>query len=635
MTRRLEALASLLLALASLPAMATVFSGEVRVADAQEIFTPPSMSSPVVLRYYVADGARVNKGDDLLRIDAGPAETQLRTLQSQREQMTAKNAKEIADLELKQADAELALADAQAERDTAAVDAVIPRSLISALDYDRHQGEMRRTERALTLKKLEVTQAVAAVARRRQDSELELRKQRLSLGFYQSQVAAAVVHAERAGTVIHGFDNMNMFGSGGRYEEGSTSFPGTDVGEVVGAGSGYTVHGWVLEPDRTGLHVGEPVRLHFDALRGAELQGRISAIAGASTSKSEWGDGRYYEVAIALPPTMSLPLRPGMSVRVDSDLADTGDSPATAAAVHDQPLRVDGEIYAQKGLAISPPAVDGLWQMTVTQMAGDGEVVKKGDMLVVFDAAEVVKNLTAKQGQLGEKLRKQEQLRLDLADRAREAELATAQARAEMEKARRKADQPKDFIARVDYQKLVVARVKAERRFVLTARRERVAAEERAAEQRMADADVNELDTEVGNLKASLASLTVTAPRDGIALHQNGWNGGKVDVGSQIWRGQSVAQMPDLSTLAVRAALPERDLGRVRPGQRVRVVIAGGGDRGLGGSIAEVGGTVHSKSRVEAVPVVDLVVRLDPGQFRLKPGQSVQVTIPPIQGASR
>jgi multidrug resistance efflux pump len=633
MTRRLEALASLLLVFASLPAMATVFSGEVRVADAQEIFTPPSMSSPVVLRYYVADGARVNKGDDLLRIDAGPAETKLRTLQSQREQMTAKNAKEIADLELKQADAELALADAQAERDTAAVDAVIPKSLISALDYDRYQGEMQRTERALTLKKLEVTQAVAAVARRRQDSELELRKQRLSLGFYQSQVAAAVVHAERAGTVIHGFDNM--FGSGGRYEEGSTSYPGTRVGEVVGAGSGYTVHGWVLEPDRTGLQVGEPVRLHFDALPGAELQGRISAIAGASTSKSEWGDGRYYEVIIALPPTMSLPLRPGMSVRVDSDLADAGDSPTSAAAVDDQSLRVVGEIYAQKSLAISPPAVDGLWQMTVTQMAGDGEVVKKGDMLVVFDAAEVMKNLTAKQGQLGEKLRKQEQLRLDLADRAREVELATAQARAEMEKARRKADQPKDYIARVDYQKLVVARVKAEQRFALIVQRERVAARERAAEQRMADADVNELDLEVKNLKASLASLTVTAPRDGIALHQNDWRGGKVDVGSQIWRGQSVAQMPDLSTLAVRAALPERDLGRVRPGQRVRVVIAGGGDSGLGGRNAEVGGTVHSKSRVEAVPVVELVVELVPRQFRLKPGQSVQVTIPPIQGASR
>ena len=186
MIRRREALA--LLALLPLPVLATVFSGEVQVIGAQEIFTPPSMSSPVVLRYYVDDGTRVQKGDDLLRIDAGPAETQLRTLQAQLDQMIAKNAKEIAELELKQADAELALADAQAERDTAEIDAVIPQSLISALDYDRHQGEMQRTDSALALKKLQVAQAIEAVARRRQDSELELHKQRLSLGFNQSQV---------------------------------------------------------------------------------------------------------------------------------------------------------------------------------------------------------------------------------------------------------------------------------------------------------------------------------------------------------------------------------------------------------------------------------------------------------------
>lgn len=633
MIRRLEALV-LMLALIPLPVLATVFSGEVQVADAQDIFTPPSMNSPVVLRYYVADGARVHKGDDLLRIDAGPAETQLGTLQAQIEQTAAKNAKEIADLELKQADAELALADAQGERDTAAVDAVITKTMISALNYDRYQGEMQRTERALALKKQEVAQAIAAVARRRQDSELELRKQRLSLSFYQDQVAGAVVRAERDGIVIHGFDNL--FGAGSRYEEGSSSYPGTNVGEVVGGGSGYTVHGWVLEPDRMGLHVGQPMQLNFDALPGSDLQGSISSIAGASVSKSAWGDGRYFEVDITLPAKLALPLRPGMSVRVDSDLADAGDRHGPAVVGHDEPLHVDGDIYAQRSAAISPPAVDGLWQMTVTQMTGDGDIVKKGDMLAVFDAGDVIKNLTTKQGQLSEKLRTQEQLKLDLADRAREAALATAQARAEMEKAQRKANQPKEYIARVDYQKLVIARVKAEQRMALTAQRERVAAEERAAEQRVADADASQLEREVKKLKASLASLTVTAPRDGIVLHQDNWNGGKVDVGSQIWRGQSVAQMPDLSTLAVRAALPERELGRVSPGQRVRVVIAGSGDRSMSGRIAEVGGTVHSKSRVEAVPVVDLVVRLDqdPRQLKLRPGQSVQVDIPVAPGAS-
>jgi multidrug resistance efflux pump len=621
--RRREWLALLVL-LACHGAQATVFSGEVQMADAQGIYTPPSMSSPVVLRYYVPDGTHVGKGDVLLRIDAGPAEAQLRKLKAQLVQTTAKNAKEIAELELKRSDAELALADAQAERDTAALDAVVPKKLISALNYDRYQSELQRTERALAAKREAARQAADAVARRRHDSELELRKQRLSLEFYQDQVTQAEVHATRAGTVIHGFDNV--FGNGGRFEEGSSSYPGTKVGEVVGQGGDYTVTAWVLEPDRAGLKVGQAVQLAIDALPGSHARGHIRSIAGASIDRKAWGDGRYFEVAIAFDAGTRLALRPGMSVRVDTDAETPGAVPAATAG---GPLEIAGELFARRSIAISPPAVDGLWQLTVTQMAADGAKVKKGDVLVVFDGSEVNKNLTAKRSELAEKQRRQEQLRLDLADRAREAELATAQARADAEKARRKASVPKDYVAGLEYRKLVVARDKAERRLRLTVERERIAAQARAAEQRLADAEVAQLSGEVAELVSSLGALTVHAPRDGIALHEAKWNGEKIDNGSQIWRGQSVAQMPDLSTLAVRAALPERDLARLRVGQAVQVQVAGGGRQRLDGTVAAIGNNVHSKSRVEPIPVVDVLIRLQGDRHAgLKPGQSVQVAIP-------
>lgn len=632
MTRRLECLA-LLLALVPLGAGAVVFSGEVQVGGSQAILTPPSMSSPVVLRYYAADGARVHQGDVLLRIDAGAAESQLRSLQAQIEQARAKDAKEIAELQLKQVDAGIALADAQAERDTAAVDAAIPRALLPALNYDRYQGEMRRAEQALVLKQAEAARAAAAVTRRREDAALALRKQQLSLGFYQRQVTQSAVHAEQDGTVVHGFDEL--FGAGGRFEEGSSSFPGTQVGELVGAGHGFGVKAWVLAPDGAGLHVGMPLRLHVDALPGHDLIGHVRSIAAAPSSKSAWGDGLYTEIGVSLPTDLKLPLLQGMSVRLDSDLADPGDRAAATATASRQPLQVEGEVYARRSLAISPPAVDGLWQLTITQMAGDGTMVKKGEPLVTFDGASVMKDLTAKQGQLDEKRRTQEQLRLDLADRAREAELATAQAKAELDKATRKANQPKEYVARVDYRKLVIARTKAERRYALMQQRARVAAAERAAEQHMADAMVAQLGDEVAKLKAALASLTVPAPRDGIVLHQSSFGGGKVDVGAQIWMGQSVAQMPDLSTLAVRATLPERDLGRVQAGQRVRVVVSGGGERTLDGRIVGIGNSVHSRSRAEAVPVVDLVVAVDGDRRTLKPGQAVQVTLLAAGGGAR
>lgn len=617
------------LALLALPglAAATVFSGEVQMADAQGIYTPPSMSSPVVLRYYVPDGARVGKGDVLLRIDAGPAETQLRKLRAQLVQTEAKNAKEIAELELKQSDAELALADAQAERDTAALDAAVPRSLVSALNYDRYQSEMQRTGRALAVKREVARQAAQAVARRRHDSGLELQKQRLSLEFYQDQVTDAEVHATRAGTVIHGFDNV--LGNGGRFEEGSSAYPGNEVGEVVGQGGNYTVTAWVLEPDRAGLQIGQAVHMAIDALPGSRAGGHIQAIAGASIDRKEWGEGRYFEVAIAFDKGTRLALRPGMSVRVDTDAQAPAITPAQASVA---PLGITGELFAQRSLAISPPAVDGLWQLTVTQMAADGAKVKKGEPLVVFDGSEVTKNLTAKRSELAEKQRKQEQLKLDLADRAREAELATAQARADAEKARRKASVPKDYVAGIEYHKLVVARAKAQQKLRLTVERERIARQARAAEQRLADAEVSQLGDEVAELQASLAALTVPAPRDGILLHEAKWNGEKIDNGSQIWRGQSVGEMPDLSTLAVRAALPERELSRLSVGQAVQVQVAGGGRRRLGGTVAAIGNNVHSKSRVEPIPVVDVLIQLKSGQRAgLKPGQSVQVAIAPAK----
>ncbi|MCX7512683.1 HlyD family secretion protein [Frateuria sp. STR12] len=314
-----------------------------------------------------------------------------------------------------------------------------------------------------------------------------------------------------------------------------------------------------------------------------------------------------------------------MSVRVDT----AAQAPVAAAAPTDAPFHITGELFAQRSLAISPPAVDGLWQLTVTQMAADGAKVKKGGVLVVFDGSEVSKNLTAKRSELAEKQRRQEQLKLDLADRAREAELATAQARAEADKASRKASVPKDYVAGIEYRKLVVARDKAERKLRLTVERERIAAVARAAEQRLADAEVEQLSGEVAELQASVAALTVTSPRDGILLHQTKWNGDKIDDGSQVFRGQSVGEVPDLSSLAVRAALPERKLGRVRIGQVVQVRIAGGGRRQLAGTVVSIGNNVHSKSRVEPIPVVDVLIRLEGAQHaKLKPGQSVQVAIP-------
>ncbi len=620
-----------LLALALLPlaAQSAVFSGEIRSDDAQSIFTPPSNSSPVVLRYYVADGTRVKPGDALLRIDAAQAATQIRKADSDADEAGAKIDKETADLQLKAVDAELAAVDTQAALDTARVDAALPKTLISALDFDRYQAERTRTERDATAKQQQLADARAAALRRREDGKLEREKLRVTRAYYQAQVDAAEVRAERAGTVVHGF-SMFSFGStaaGGRYEEGSSAYPGNEVGQVVDAGKMH-VRAYAFAPDRAGLAVGQKMRLAFDALPGRRGEGTISTIAGAADVKPEWGDGRYFVVEIDLSAdSAALPLKPGMSVRVESGDDAKSPEPAGGGVRGSGVVLADGEVYARSTAAISPPQVEDLWQMTVTQMATDGKLVKKGEPLVSFDGGEVIKQLSAKQNELTEKLRQQEKLRLELAEKARMESVAAAEAHADAVKAQRKANQPESALAGVEYKKLVIARRKAEQRDAVSHEHERVAAEERAAEQRLADADVARLKNEVERMQAAVNELNVKAPRDGLFLHASNWKGEKIDTGTQIWRGQSVGDIPDLATLAVRVRLPERELARVGAGNGVRVLLDGGAS--LVGHVEEVGLSVHSKSRVEPVPVVDVRVALDGDSKKLKPGQAVRVEIVP------
>lgn len=303
--------------------------------------------------------------------------------------------------------------------------------------------------------------------------------------------------------------------------------------------------------------------------------------------------------------------------------------PASAAT-----LRVDGEVYARRSSALMPPNVERMWQFNITQLAGDGAPVKQGQSVISFDSNDVVKQLGEKRSQLKEKQSELDKLDLELAERERSERLATAEARAALDKAQRKTQQPAELIAGIEYRKLLVARTQMERKMALAQRRENLSAEQRRQERRLLAAERAQLQADVERLQRSLTALEVTAPRDGLMMHKSNWEGEKYDVGSQVWVGQTVAEIPDMATLAVRAELPERDLRRVAVGVPVRIVVEGGAGSVLRGRIASIGNAIRSKSQVQPVPVLDLDVRLDDPRAPLRPGQAVRVEIPAANPAA-
>ena len=294
-------------------------------------------------------------------------------------------------------------------------------------------------------------------------------------------------------------------------------------------------------------------------------------------------------------------------------------------------LRIDGEVYARDSAQIMPPVVEGMWQFNITQLAPDGAPLEKGAVAVAFDTSTVMKSLAEKNSKLQEKQRELDRLQLELAERERSSQLETEKARAELEKAARKTEQPQELIAGIEYRKLVVARKQAERKLELARELESANAQQRTQELRLVRSEIAQLTADVARLAKAQAELTIAAPRSGIFMHRSSWSGDKFDVGSQVWRGQTIAEIPDPATLAVRAELPERDYLRVHQGMPARVRVDGGGGV-FPATVASIGRTVRSKSQVQPIPVMDVEIRLDDPEARLKPGQAVRVelTVPDL-----
>jgi len=602
-----------------------LLTGEVEALDSQRVFVPPSNSSPIVLRNFVAEGSQVKAGEVVLRIEADGM-ANLDNLKSELERARARAQKDAANLEVTAIEAEKALASAKAALDKARVDAKLPKEQVGGLKFDSYQAELDRATRDLAIKQEGLQNARQAVLRRKEDGELEAKKSQISLAYQIAQQAQSEVRAERDGVVVHGYSPWH----GERLDEGSTAWPGNEAGVVMGDGQ-MGVTAWVLETDRSYLQEGQQVSLRFDALPAAALIGKVASITGAPQTRTQWGLGRYFRVRIALPENHGLPLVAGMSVLVEplaQAAAVPAAQPGAIARESAATLSVEGEIASRLTMPVTPPTIPFVWQYKLARLAPEGMMVDAGQPIAVFESSEVANQLVAKQGSLRERESALEKLKLDQAEADRAGLLAQAEAQSNAEKAERKASQPKELIRRVDYDKLVIER--AEKTEL-----SRLAKSQYEAQRRARQAERSDLESELAQWRAQIAvlvkgqaALTVLAPRRGLVLYRTNFNGEKFNIGAQVWMGLSVATLADPDQLCVNAKVPEAQAAGLYVGQAARVTVSGA-RQALPARVSALGRAFHGKSAAQSTVVRDIELQFDAPPKDLKPGAAVQVELLP------
>lgn len=325
-------------------------------------------------------------------------------------------------------------------------------------------------------------------------------------------------------------------------------------------------------------------------------------------------------------------MRPWMILLVATALTGAGCSdraPDTADAPVGTPVvRVTGELQSGNSRFYGPPTIQNIWNYTIAFMAPDGEIVEAGKPILRFDAQELMSKLREKNNALNEKQKELDKARIVARETLADLGLQVEQAKADLDKARLKADIPANLLAARDYRENQLLLEQAELQYALKRAELDKENDVQDTEVRILEREVDVLEVEAGRLQASISKMTISAPGAGVVIHVRDRRNNKMAVGDNVWRGRRVIEFPDLGQLEAHVEIPERESARIQLGQQVRFTMDAVPDRDFFGEIVELASVIHTRSTSQPDKVFDATVRLaNPDPELMRPGMNINAEI--------
>jgi HlyD family secretion protein len=238
-------------------------------------------------------------------------------------------------------------------------------------------------------------------------------------------------------------------------------------------------------------------------------------------------------------------------------------------------IRCRGEITSLHSVTLTAPTnVPGL---VIAWQAPPNTEVKTGDVVLRFDSSAARQQLLEKQAALNQAQATLDQTVAQAKMTAEQDHLDLTSAQVAVENARLEASK-QEVVSRLQGEESKIDLGMAEEK--LRVEEASVNLHEKSSASGIASLtrqrDKAQQDIDVTNER--LARMDVRAPSGGVVVYLNNYSQGWVNakpfvVGDQVWAGSTIAEIPDLSTLAMKGKLEETDRGRITIGQDARIQV--------------------------------------------------------------
>ncbi len=276
----------------------------------------------------------------------------------------------------------------------------------------------------------------------------------------------------------------------------------------------------------------------------------------------------------------------------------------------------------------APPEFGNYWQFQVVNMAAEGKQVKTGDPLITFDAQKVRDDLGRFQNELDQANKELEKTKaqIDLERQELISRLAQAENNFEKLKLKQTNDPNFDVPNKVEEDRLALEQARRE----VEALKERIEWHKKSSEAtyQIIQSKKYRAENKVAQINDGMKNFQSKADRDGVVIYKTKWNGERFQVGENVWSGQTILEIPNLTTIIVEAFVPEVDLGKIKEGQRAEIAIDAFQGKSYSGTVKKIGTLVRPKAWDIQNKIIDVQIELDQLDIAtMRPGMSNKTKI--------
>jgi HlyD family secretion protein len=305
------------------------------------------------------------------------------------------------------------------------------------------------------------------------------------------------------------------------------------------------------------------------------------------------------------------------------DVATFKVEPATFA----RRVTAEGTLKAVKATPVGVPA-HATSGMKVSWIAEDGALLKKGDVIVRFDATDFENQLLLGREDRSAAANKLEKAGAESSATRRNLGRDARLAQSELEAASRFTFDDAEVFSRY-------ARIENEVDETLARSRKRHAEEVLGVRDNLSRVERDLISIEdrraglrIRQAEEGLQALQVTAPHDGILVMQRNWRGEIARIGDTLWRGQPIGEIPELTSMQAEVFVLEADAAGLAVGQKATLFLEAESGLRFTGRVKSIDKMARPRIPRQPVQYFGVIVALDRTDVKLmKPGARVRAVL--------